>query len=243
MATFVLIHGAWHGGWCWDKLAPLLRSAGHVVHTPTMAGLAERAALLTRDIGLDTHIREIVGLLDDADLRGVILVGHSYGGMVITGVAEQSPARIGHRVYLDAVAPIGAERSLQELFQRHRPETWRELATAITRGDGWLIPVPDGETIMGVTDPADLRWLRSHLTPHPAKTFRQRLKGDHRPHGLPITFIRTPATSGIPNGFSSDAERVRQAGGRYYELPGGHDAMVTMPRELAAIFAEIAAGA
>jgi pimeloyl-ACP methyl ester carboxylesterase len=240
MATFVLVHGAWHGGWCWDKLAPLLRTAGHIVHTPTLAGLAERAHLLTRNIGLETHIQEIISLLDDSDLHGVILVGHSYGGMVITGVAEQAPALIGHLVYLDAVAPIGEERSLQELFQRHRPDNWRELAAEIARGEGWFIPVPTGDTLMGITDSTDLRWVRSHLTPHPAKTFLQRLEGDHHPHGLAVSFIRTPTRSGTPNGFSADAERVQQAGGKYYELPGGHDAMVTMPRELAAILAEIA---
>ena len=109
----------------------------------------------------------IADLLAGADLREVILVGHSYGGMIITGLAERMPARMGHLIYLDAVAPIGAERSVQELFQRHRPDTWRDLATDIaTRGDGWRIPVPTGEPILGVTDPADLRWLRAHLTDH-----------------------------------------------------------------------------
>ena len=242
MSTFVLIHGAWHGGWCWERVAPLLRAAGHAVHTPTLTGLAERADLLNSEVGLETHLADIAALLAGADLREAILVGHSYGGMLITGLAERMPARLGHLIYLDAVAPIGAERSVQELFQRHRPDTWRDLATDIaTRGDGWRIPVPTGAPILGVTDPADLRWLRAHLTDHPARTFTDRLAGDQRPpRHLPTSFIRTPTAPGLPNGFSRDAERIRQAGGRYYELAGGHDAMVTMPHELAALLMTIA---
>lgn len=241
MATFVLVHGAWHGGWCWKKVAPLLRASGYDVYTPTLTGLGDRAHLLTRDTGLDTHVQDVINLLEFEELADVVLVGHSYGGMVITGVGERVPGRVGHLVYLDAVAPIGAERSLQELFERYRPETWRAHEAQFVLGDGWLLPVPTGETLMGVTDAADLYWLRAHLTPQPAKSFRQRLDGDHRPaRQLPATFIRCPVESGVPNGFSSDAERIRQAGGRYYELAGGHDVMVTMPRELADLLKEIA---
>ncbi len=137
MSTFVLIHGAWHGGWCWERVAPLLRAAGHAVHTPTLTGLAERADLLNPEVGLETHLADLADLLTGADLREAILVGHSYGGMLITGMAERLPARLGHLIYLDAVAPIGAERSVQELFQRHRPApgaiwrtTSRRAATA-----------------------------------------------------------------------------------------------------------------
>ena len=100
-------------------------------------------------------------------------------------------------------------------------------------GDGWLLPVPAGERLMGVTDEGDLRWLRSHLTPHPAKTAVQRLTGDHTPaRHLPRTFIRCPQTPGAPTRLSPHAERIRRAGGQSYELAGGHDVMVTMPQEL-----------
>ncbi len=91
MATFVLVHGGWHGGWCWQKVIPFLQAAGHEVYAPTLTGLAERAAELSPDIGLDTHIQDIVGLLQEKNLQGVILVGHSYGGMVITGVVDAVP--------------------------------------------------------------------------------------------------------------------------------------------------------
>src|SRR3954463_3590774 len=93
-ATFVLVHGAWHGGWCWKKLTPLLCAAGHTIYTPPLTGVGERAHLLTPDIGLDTHITDIVNVLEYEDLREIVLVGHSYGGMVIAGVAERVPHRL-----------------------------------------------------------------------------------------------------------------------------------------------------
>src|SRR5713101_6890568 len=99
MATFVLVHGGWHGGWCWQKVIPFLAAAGHEVYAPTLTGLAERASELSSEVGLDTHIQDIVGLLEEKNLHGVILVGHSYGGMVITGVVDQVPERIAHLVY------------------------------------------------------------------------------------------------------------------------------------------------
>ena len=109
MATFVLVHGGWHGGWCWQKVIPFLEAAGHEVYAPTLTGLAERASELSPDIGLDTHIQDIVGLLEEKDLQGVILVGHSYGGMVITGVVDAVPERIAHLVYLDTFVPRDGE--------------------------------------------------------------------------------------------------------------------------------------
>src|ERR1700726_1499816 len=107
MATFVLVHGAWHGGWCWQKLIPFLEEASHEVYAPTLTGLAERASELSPDVGLDTHIQDIVGLLEEKNLHGVILVGHSYGGMVITGVVERGPGRIGPPGYLGIFVPRG----------------------------------------------------------------------------------------------------------------------------------------
>ena len=104
-ATFVLVHGAWHGGWCWSRVAPLLRGAGYPVFAPTLTGLGERLHLLTPQVDLDTHVRDITSLLDYEDLHNVILVGHSYGGMVISGVAETAGTRLAQLVYLDAFLP------------------------------------------------------------------------------------------------------------------------------------------
>src|SRR5881409_3342030 len=103
MATFVLVHGGFHGGWCWKRVTPLLRAAGHEVYTPTLTGLGERAHLLTRDVGLATHVQDVINVLTYEELTDLLLVGHSYGGMVITGVAERLPARVRQLVYLDAL--------------------------------------------------------------------------------------------------------------------------------------------
>src|SRR5215211_5857359 len=108
MATFVLVHGAWHGGWCWRKLTPLLRAAGHEAHAPTLTGLGERVHLATPEVGTDTHVQDVCKLLEYEDLSGVVLVGHSYGGHVIAGVAAQAPERLAHLVYLDADSGVYA---------------------------------------------------------------------------------------------------------------------------------------
>src|SRR6266511_4363097 len=113
MAVFVLVHGGFHGGWCWRRVAALLRAAGHEVYTPTLTGLGERAHLATPDIGLDTHIRDVLGVLAFEDLRDVVLVGHSMAGMVVTGVAERAPDRLAHLVYLDASVPRDGECDLE----------------------------------------------------------------------------------------------------------------------------------
>src|SRR3954468_17985304 len=112
MATYVLVHGGGHGGWCYQKVAALLRGAGHDVYTPTLTGLGERSHLVSPDVDLDMHIADVVAVLHYDDLRDVILVGHSYGGMVITGVADRAADRIGRLVFLDAANPRNGESLL-----------------------------------------------------------------------------------------------------------------------------------
>ena len=137
MTTYVLVHGAYHGGWCWKHVANSLRNAGHEVYTPTLTGLGERAHLINPEIGLDTHVQDILGLLEYEDLHDAVLVGHSYGGMVITGVAEKCPERLAQLVFLDAFIPANGQ-SLIELFP---PEMAGRLR-AQTRldGDGYRLP-------------------------------------------------------------------------------------------------------
>ena len=137
MAMFLLIHGAWHGGWCWKKVTPLLRAAGHEVCTPTLTGLGERAHLLSAEVTLDTHVQDVVGVLEYEDLRDVVLVGHSYGGMVITGVVDRAADRLAHLVYLDAFVPQDGQ-ALADLVDSTLYTTLEEQARA--EGEGWRVP-------------------------------------------------------------------------------------------------------
>src|SRR5579864_4967470 len=167
MATFVLVHGGWHGGWCWQKVIPFLEAAGHDVYAPTLTGLAERVSELSPDVGLDTHIQDIVGLLEDKDLQGVILVGHSYGGMVITGVVDRVPERIAHLVYLDTFVPRDGDAMVSV-----SPLVIRPLLRRQTRADGWRV---DSRGTYGVTREPDRSWVLRSVTPQPLKTLEQPL--------------------------------------------------------------------
>lgn len=161
MTTYVLVHGSWHSGWCWQKLLPFLRQENLIVYTPTLTGLGERNHLASPTTGLSVHIQDIVSMLEFEDLNEVILVGHSYGGMVITGVAEQS-RRVGKLVYLDALVPEDGEsifsliRGLEKDFKQ----------SADRQG---LVP-PWAPENFGVTDPQDVAWMRPRLTPMPLLT-------------------------------------------------------------------------
>jgi pimeloyl-ACP methyl ester carboxylesterase len=233
LATFVLVHGAWHGGWCWKRVTPLLRAAGHEVYAPTLTGLGERAHLLSRDVNLDTHIADIVNILDYEELTDVILVGHSYAGIVIAGVAAKRPERLAHLVYLDAfVASDG-----QCLLDLHTPESTTAIqARVLAEGEGWRLPPAPGARF-GVADEIDGAWLASRLGPQPYATFTQPLCLGAAPPPAATYILCTE-----PGGFRRHAERVRDAPGwRYRELATGHDAMVTQPRELTDLLLEVAA--
>ncbi len=234
----MLVHGGWHGGWCWQKVIPFLAAAGHAVYAPTLTGLAERAAELTPDVGLDTHIQDIVGLLEEKNLQEVILVGHSYGGMVITGVVDQAPERIAHLVYLDTFVPRDGESMVDVsplviLLLRRQAQS---------HGDGWKV---DSHGDYGVTTEPDRSWVLSQVTPQPLKTLQQplHLKNPAIVSTKPRTHI--DCTGG---GFFFSVMRQilgrralppLEAGWRLRQLPTGHDAMITMPRELAALLLEV----
>lgn len=235
MATYVLVHGAWHGGWCWQRVAPLLRAAGHDVYTPTLTGLGERAHLLVPTIDLALHVQDVLGVLGCEDLQGVILVGHSYGGLVISGVAEQAAPRLAHLVYLDAFVP----RHGQALWDLMPPERRAaQQATADATPTPWQLPAP-APSFWGMTDAADVAWVQARLGPQPRQTFTQGVETPtDRTATLPRTYIRC---AGYQGPFGPFAERAqREPGWRYHELPTGHDAMVSMPRELAALLLAVA---
>src|SRR5438309_7653299 len=173
-ATYVLVHGGGHGGWCYQRVARILRSAGHDVHTPTLTGLGERSHLMRPGIDLDTHILDIVNVLHYEDLRDVILVGHSYGGMVITGAADRASDRVGRLVYLDAANPKNGE-SLVDVAGKIILAT-REFGQTVDGVELVLFPDPEIRKLFGVTDPDDLDWMTEHLTPHPWACFEQKLR-------------------------------------------------------------------
>jgi pimeloyl-ACP methyl ester carboxylesterase len=241
MATFVLVHGGWHGGWCWQKVIPFLEEAGHEVYAPTLTGLAERASELSPDVGLETHIQDIKGLLVEKHLQGVILVGHSYGGMVITGVVDQVPERIAHLVYLDTFVPRDGEAmaDISPLVKR-----WlRKQAQA--HGDGWRV---ESHGTYGVTTEPDRSWVLRSVTPHPLKTLAQplHLKNPAIVSTKPRTHIE--CTGGflfslmqriLATILAPRALPPREAGWRLRQLPTGHDAMITAPRELADLLLEV----
>ena len=139
MTTFVLVHGGWHGAWCWEQVNSRLREAGHAVYTPTLAGLGELSHLLDPSIGLDTHVQDVVDVLDREDLRDVVLVGHSYGGMVISGAGELAAGRLARLDFLDAFVPEGGQ-SLLDLLSPERRDFY--LRAAKEHGEGWRVQPP-----------------------------------------------------------------------------------------------------
>lgn len=234
MTTFVLVHGAWHGGWCWRKVRHALAATGSEVHTPTLTGLGERAHLLSPAIGLETHVRDVLGLLEAEDLADVVLVGHSYGGIVVSAVADRAPRRIARLVYLDAV--VAGEG--QCLFDRAPPQirTHFEEQSRIG-GEGWRIPVAAvSPRFLGLVDEADVRWVMSRITPHPLRTFREPLRlGPEFPR-IPRSYINCIGDKPFGQPRTAQAEGIDD----YHELRTGHDAMVTAGRELAALLRKIA---
>ena len=162
MGNFVLVHGAWHGGWCWRDVAALLRAQGHTVFTPTMTGNGERLHQSHHGVTLETHIRDVVGVIEAEELNDVVLVGHSYGGMVITGVADRLPGRLAQLVYLDAFVPEHGD-SLVSLIQPALPPevaahyTGAFYGGAVQGGHGGLIPPLSG-ALFGAL-PATDAWM------------------------------------------------------------------------------------
>lgn len=226
-ATFVLVHGAWHGGWCWKKVIPLLRVAGHEVFTPTLTGLGERVHLLNEQIDLNTHIQDIIGVLEYEDLKEVILVGHSYAGMVIAGVAEKAASRISQLVYLDAFLPENG-KALKD-YVPNLP--WEEMAQK-----SWHGSMPGTLKDFGITDKEDINWMTSRIGEQPIKASLQPLALTDQDKSIKKTFIQLSESPW----FSEAAERAQRNGFGFYKLlSGGHDAMVTKPKELVDIFSAL----
>jgi pimeloyl-ACP methyl ester carboxylesterase len=227
--TFVLVHGAWHGGWCWRRVAQLLRKAGHDVYAPSLTGLGERKHLASRQIDLQTHVEDVVQLLEMEDLRGAVLVGHSYGGMVITAVADRMAWRLSRLVYLDAFVPQDG-RCVLDYVVAERAAAMREQGERT----GWVTPPP--MSLWGLTAIEHLDFVGPREVRHPFACFAQpiRLANPGETGVLPKTFVycSSPATGT----FDAFAAKYRNdPAWRFHELRTGHDAMILMPEEVARI--------
>jgi pimeloyl-ACP methyl ester carboxylesterase len=235
MTTFVLVHGGWHGAWCWEQVNTRLRKTGQAVYTPTLAGLGERSHLLDPRIGLDTHVRDVVDVLEREDLCDVVLVDHSYGGMVISGAADLAAGCLAHLVFLDAFVPEDGQ-SLLDLLRPERRDLY--LRAAREHGDGWRVPPPPPQAL-GITDEVGAALLAGRLTLQPLRTFEQPVQlRDPAASALPQTYVHCIAGPLVPS-FAPFAARARSdAGWRYRELATEHDAMLTAPEDLAEILLE-----
>jgi pimeloyl-ACP methyl ester carboxylesterase len=246
-ATYVLVHGGGHGGWCWERVATPLRAQGHVVYTPTLTGCGERSHLLHPDIDLDMQITDVVNSLKWENLTNVILVGHSYGGMVITGVADRALDRVGQLVYLDAAHPkngsalwggsnsvVGSgANSAAGAGANRAADPFRAMVREVNGVE--LILFPDETLIkgpLGVTKPEDVAWLKDKLTPHPAKCFFQplRLENEAAVKKIPTTDIWR---SMILKNLDPDGAKRATMADRVWEINSpSHDLMVTEPLQV-----------
>jgi pimeloyl-ACP methyl ester carboxylesterase len=243
MATFVLVPGAWLGGWAWERVTPHLRAAGHAVYTPTLTGLGERAHLGTLETNLDTHIADVTDLIAAEDLREVVLVGHSYAGSVVTGVADRIAERLALVVYLDS-APLEDGESFLGVYP---PDAQAEVRQQVAdEGEGWRLPpmpfaqMEDAPTIAGLSA-EDRALLAREATPQPFGTYTQPLRlahagaGDYRRAVIACNDFRMLVATGMPRFqvFTPPTWERR-------DLDTGHWPMLSAPRALAEALDELA---
>ncbi len=222
MATYLICHGAWSAGWAWKKLRPLLRAAGHEVFTPSYTGLGERAHLAHPLVDLETHVQDMLGVIEAEDLTDIILVGHSYGGMVATGVADRVPGRLRHLVYLDAFVPADGQ-SLSDLVG---------ATPSSAPVEGWLLPplpsAPD-------TSAEDLAWTLPRRRHQPLRCFTQKLRLARAAPGCPRSYIHCTRKAGADS-FQQFADRYRDdPAWRFHAMAASHSPNITAPEALAAL--------
>lgn len=227
MSTFVLVHGAWHGGWCWKRVRRALQAQGHEVFTPTLTGLADRSHLLTPEVNLETHILDVVSLLRWEELTDVVLCGHSYGGAVVSGVADRVPERLRALVYLDAFVPEDGE----SLADHRGDDTRRPSAPAAGNTAGTPTVPPYSAEMFGV-NPADRAWVDRLLTPQPLACFLHplRLTGGIDQIRSVTYILATAYAHGSP--MQRFYDKAQSKGWHTHTIACGHDVMIDRPEEL-----------
>jgi pimeloyl-ACP methyl ester carboxylesterase len=225
VSTFVLVHGAWHGGWCWQLVVPRLVAAGHRVTTPTLTGLGERRHLAAASVNLDTHVDDVLNHISYEDVRDVVLVAHSYAGFVAFGVADRNAAAIGRLVLLDAFVPRDGETMAD-----HVGERGDQYRAAAAEDPAWLAPSPP-IGVLGVSD-EDAEWAEPRLTPQPVQTYLQPASVGPGMEWIGEKLYIACTSPALPT-LDESRRRVRDAGWPVAELACGHDAMIAAPDALA----------
>ena len=224
---FVLVHGGFHGGWCWDDVAQRLRALGHVVYAPTQTGCGDRAHLLSKTITLDTFVDDIAKVFLSEDLHDVVLVGHSFGGSVISGMADRMPDRIRQLVYLDAIMLEDG----QTTFDLLNTDAVQARLKAAEASGGLAIAPPPAE-VFGIRDAAQLQFVQDRLTSHPLGAYTSPLRLAHAVgNGLPAVYVQ--CTDPVYAALQSSRDRVAAHAMQRIDIATGHDAMITAPGLLA----------
>ncbi len=242
--TYILIHGSWHTGEGWYKVEKILAEQGRVVFTPTLSGMESKENPGGPEVGLTTHINDVIRLIKTNDLTEVILVGHSYSGLVITGVADQLPERVSQLVYLDAFIPDND----QSLFDMMGPESAEGMQAGLvnaagqSKADGatevWLLPPGDARFYLGDdADEAEVAWLQTRLVYKPVLTFEEKLHLEQPSavQATPSAFIRCTRFPYL----AAQADKARALGWPVFEVESGHDAMLTAPEAVSEVLLQI----
>ena len=223
---FLLIHGAWHGGWVWNEISEILRYQRYSVSTPTLTGLGEKKHLLSSKITIETFIEDVVNHIIFEDLNNIILVGHSFAGSVISGVADKLKDRIQKLIYFDAMILIDGQKPF-DITPKETVEQRIELAKKF--GNNISIPAPSPDAF-GVFDIKKSLLLEEKLTPHPLSAFQSKLiLKNEVGNGIPLSYIF--CTKPVYKSLESSREVVRKMKWPIFELNAGHDAMLTHPKE------------
>ena len=246
MTTYVLVGGAWLGGWCWLRVARRLRDEGHDAYPATLTGLGERVHLASPEVDLETHITDVVNLIEYEGLHDVALLGHSYGGLVVTGAADRIPERISELVYLDTV-PLPDGSTLIEKFP---PDLRKRTEGQVQElGEGWKFPIPPPEELANMAslegvDEDHLRLLYSRATPQPFGTYTQplRLKNPAREALPKLGILCSFSLAQVKEMIATGNPLFREVAGpewRFVELPTGHYPMFSRPEDLAELLLEL----